>query len=61
MKGSTKEYVNQWTTALISLASKVVFQSLHARLQHYGNLQMSKVGLEKEEELDTKLPTFNGS
>ena len=33
---------------------------LHARLQHYVNqeLQMSRLGLEKEEEPEIKLPTF---
>ena len=35
----------------------------YTRLQHYANqeLQMSKLGLEKEEEPEIKLPTFTGS
>ena len=35
---------------------------LHVSLQHYANqeLQMSKLGLEKEEELEIKLPIFAG-
>ena len=36
-KGSTKEYSNHQTIALISHASKVMFTILHARLQHYLN------------------------
>ena len=38
----------------------LVRSRLHARLQHYVNqeLQMSKLGLEKEEKLEIKLPTF---
>ena len=37
-----------------------MLKSLYARLQHYVNqeLQMSKLGLEREEELEIKLPTF---
>ena len=62
-KGSTKEYSNHWTTACISHASKVMLKILHARLQHYVNqkLQTSKLGLEKAEEPEIKLPTFAGS
>ena len=41
--GSTKECANHWTVALISHASKVVFKSLHARLQHYVNQELSDV------------------
>ena len=35
---------------------------VHARLQDYvnKNLRMSKLGLEKEEELEIKLPAFTG-
>ena len=35
---------------------------LHARLQHYANhnLLVSKLDLEKEEELEIKLSTFTG-
>ena len=61
-KGSTKECANPHTIALIFLASKAKLKILHARLQHYTNqkLPMFKLGLEKEEELDFKLPTFAG-
>ena len=61
-KGSTKECANPQTIALIFLASKAKLKILHARLQHYTNqkLPMFKLGLEKEEELDFKLPTFAG-
>ena len=61
-KGSTKECTNYWTIAHISHASKVMLKILHARLQHdvNKNFQMSKMGLEKEEELEIKLPTFTG-
>ena len=35
---------------------------LHAGLQHYANQELPdvQVGLEKEEELEIKLPTFAG-
>ena len=61
-KGSTKKCNNHWTIALISHASKVMVKILHARLQNYGNqnFQMSKLGLEKQEELEVNLLTFNG-
>ena len=36
-KGSTKERLNYWTTALTSHASKVMLKSLQARLQQYLN------------------------
>ena len=51
------------TIALISHASKVMLKILHARLHHYMNqkLQTSKLGLEKAEEPEIKLPTFAGS
>ena len=42
-KGSTKEYVNHQTTALISHASKVMLKILHARLQHYANQELPDV------------------
>ena len=56
-KGSTKECANHWAVALISHDSKVMLKIFHARLQHYVNqeLQMSKLGLEKEEEPEIKL------
>ena len=59
-RASTKECANHWTITLTSHASKVMFKILHARLQHYANqeLQMYKLGLEKEEEQEIKLPTF---
>ena len=62
-KGSTKECANHWTIVLTFHVSKVMFKILHARLQHYANqeLPMYKLGLEKEEELDIKLPAFTGS
>ena len=62
-KGSTKECANHQTVTLISHASKVMLKILHARLQHYMNqeLQMSTLGLGKEEEPEIKLPTFSRS
>ena len=61
-QGGTKECANHWTIALFSHASKVVLKILHARLQDYANqnFQMSKLGLEKEEEPEIKLPMFTG-
>ena len=61
-KGSTTECANHWTIALLSDASKVMLKILHARLQHYVNqiLQMPKLDLEKEKELEIKLPIFIG-
>ena len=61
-KGSTKEDVIHHTTAPISHVSKVMLKILHAGFQHMWtkNFQMSKLGLEKEEELKVKLPTFVG-
>ena len=49
-KGSTKECANRWTTALISLASKIMLKILHARLQHYVNQEIPGVqdGFRKE-------------
>ena len=62
-KGSTKECANHQTITLISHASKVMLKSLHAGPPNNVNqeLQMSKLGLEKAEELEIKLPTFAGS
>ena len=53
-KGNTKECVNHQTITLISHASKVMLK--YTRLQHYANqeLQMSKLGLEKEEKSEVK-------
>ena len=61
-KNSTKECAHHWTVALISHASMLILKIVHARLQHYVNqdLQMSRLGLGKEEELEIKLPTFAG-
>ena len=61
-KGSTKECANHLTIALISLASTVMLKIFHARLQHYGNHEIPdvKLGLEKEEKLEIKLPTSTG-
>ena len=42
-KGSTKEYANHQTIALISHASKVMFKILCARLQHYVNKEVPDV------------------
>ena len=48
-KGSTKEYANHQTIALISHASNVMLKILHARLQHYVNQELPdvQVGLRK--------------
>ena len=60
--GSTKECANLRTVSFISHANKVMLKILHARLQHYVNQEFPDVqaGLEKEEELEIKLPTFAG-
>ena len=42
-KGSTKEYSNHWTFALISDASKVMLKILHARFQHLVNQELPDV------------------
>ena len=49
--------------AHISHASKVMFKILHARLQHYVNLQLLDVqaGSKREEEPEIKLLTFSES
>ena len=60
-KGNTKECSNYHTVALISHASKVMLKIFQARLQQHMNSQMYKVGLEKTEESEIKLPTFTGS
>ena len=58
----TKECSNHQTIALISQASKVMLKILHSRLQHYVNQEPPDVqaGFRKEEELESKLPTFTG-
>ena len=62
-KGNTKECANHQTIALISYASKVMLKILHMldfSIMRTKNFQMSKLGLEKEEEPKVKLPTFAG-
>ena len=53
----------QTTTQLHSSHTlvKVMLKILQARLQQYLNFQMFKLDLEKEEELEVKLPTSIGS
>ena len=61
-KDSTKECVNHQTIALISHASKGMLKicMLGFSIMWTKNFQMSKLDLEKEEELEIKLPTFTG-
>ena len=61
-KVSTKECANHRTIALISHVSKVMLKScmLGFSIIRTKNFQMSKLGLEKKEELEIKLPTFTG-
>ena len=42
-KGSTKECSSNQTIALISCASKVMLNILHARLQHYINQELPNI------------------
>ena len=60
-KSNAKECSNYRTIALISHASKVMLQVLQARLQHYVNLQMFKLDLEKAEELEITFLTSTRS
>ena len=62
-KDNAKECSNYHTIAFISHASKVMLKILQARLQHYVNQELPdfKLGLEKAEEPEIKLPTSNGS
>ena len=60
-KGNAKECSNYCTIALISYANKVMLKILQAMLQQYVNFQMFKLVLEKAEEPEIKLPTFDGS
>ena len=60
-KKNAKECSNYHTIALISHASKVMLQVLQARLQHYVNLQMFKLDLEKAEELEITFLTSTRS
>ena len=59
----TSSCPNYRTIALISHASKVMLKILQARLQQYVNVNflMFKLGLEKAEEPEIKLPTSAGS
>ena len=58
-KGSTKECSSHQTIVLISNASKNMLKILQVRLQHYvNNFQIVKLGVEKAEEPEIKLPTF---
>ena len=61
-RASTKECANHQTIALISHVSKVMLKScmLGFSIIQTKNFQMSKLDLEKEEELEIKLPTFAG-
>ena len=62
-RGKARECSYCCTIMLISLATKVMLKILQARLQQYVNreLQMYKLGLEKAEEPEIKLPTSTGS
>ena len=42
-KGSTKEYANHQTIAIISHVSKVMLKTLNARLQHEVNQELPDV------------------
>ena len=57
-KGNAKECSNCHTTPLISHASKVMLEILHAKLQQYVNQELPdvKLDLEKAEEPEIKLP-----
>ena len=62
-KGNAKECSNYHTIVLISHASKIILKILQARLHQYMNcdFQMFKLVLEKAEEPEIKLPTYDGS
>ena len=60
-KGNAKECSNYRTITLISHSSKVMFKILQARLQHYMNFQMYKLGSEEVEKPEIKLSAFVGS
>ena len=62
-KGNAKECLNYCTVAIISHTSKVMLKILQVSLQHRltENFQMFKLGLEKAEEPEIKLPTFTVS
>ena len=62
-KGSTKECSNHWTIALISHASKVRLKTIKVEVSSTWteNFQKYKLGLEKAEEPEIKLPASAGS
>ena len=62
-KGNAKECSNFHTVPHISHASKVMLKILQARLQQNLNQELPeyKLGLEKAEEPEIKLPTFIAS
>ena len=62
-KGNAKECSNYCTAVLISHASKAMLKSLKLGLSSTWtkNFQMYKLGLEKAEEPEIKLPTCTGS
>ena len=62
-EGNAKESSNYSTIAFISHASKVMLKILQVRHQQYMNheIPMFKLGLEKTEEPEIKLPTSAGS
>ena len=62
-KGRAKECSNYQTIALTSHASKVMLRILQAKLQHtwMENFQIYKLGFEKAQEPEVKLPAFAGS
>ena len=62
-KGSAKKCSSYHATVCISHASKFMLKILQARFQQYvnWNFQMYRLGLEKAEEPETKLPTCLGS
>ena len=65
-KGNAKEYSHYHTVVLISHASKVMLKikrlfQLGFSITWIKNYQIYKLGLEKAEELEIKLPTFVGS
>ena len=62
-KGRAKECSNYQTIALTSHASKVMLRILQAKVQHtwMENFKIYKLGFEKAEESEIKLPTFPGS
>ena len=62
-KGSTKEYSNYCTIALISHASKLMLKILQARLQQYMNRELPdvQVGFRKGRGARDQFPTSAGS